>query len=89
MTRTKHAIRLDWLLRTMFLSAVILIVFLITTYLQWDKPHQTAIAQEVPKVTRTCYFMRIQFVGANQNGAELEVTEIPAECPPTHKPRRD
>ena len=39
------------------------------------------IIQEESKPTRTCYFMRIQFVGSNQNGAELEVIEIPAECP--------
>lgn len=51
--------------------------------------HETTIIQEESEPTRTCYFMRIKFVGSDQNGAELEVTEIPAECPETSKPRRD
>ena len=52
-------------------------------------PAPAAITQEESEPTRTCYFMRIKFVGSGQNGAELEVTETPAECPPSHKPRRN
>lgn len=56
----------------------------------WYSPDPTVtVVQEESAPARTCYFMRIKFVGSNQNGAELEVTEIPAECPPSHKPRRN
>ena len=51
-------------------------------------PAPSAIVQEESEPTQTCYFARIKFVGTNQNGAELEVTEIPAECPPEKEPVR-
>ena len=52
-------------------------------------PSPPAIIQEEPKLTRTCYFMHILFVGSDKNGKEIEVIQTPMECPSEYKPRRD
>lgn len=56
---------------------------------QYLYPAPAAIIQEEPKLTRTCYFLHILFVGSDKNGKEIEVIQTPMECPSEYKPRRD